>query len=62
MHPRSTPTRLPRWGPRALAALFKAKVRRGRVIEWHDTNHMFFNDPKHSDEAALAIRKFLLTK
>ena len=40
---------------------FKANVRRGQVVEWHDTNHFFFDDPRHSNEAALAIRKFLLS-
>ena len=40
--------------------LFRAQVRRAVVIEWHDTNHMFFDDPKHSDETVRIVRAFLL--
>jgi hypothetical protein len=39
--------------------LFRRTVRHGRVIEWDDTNHMFFDDPKHSDETVRTIRGFL---
>jgi pimeloyl-ACP methyl ester carboxylesterase len=39
--------------------LFRKTVTHGRVIEWHDTNHMFFDDPKHSDETVRTIRDFL---
>jgi pimeloyl-ACP methyl ester carboxylesterase len=39
--------------------LFRTTVKHGRVIEWHDTNHFFFDDPKHSVEAARIIREFL---
>jgi len=39
--------------------LFRTTVKHGRVIEWHDTNHFFFDDPKHSAEAARIIREFL---
>jgi pimeloyl-ACP methyl ester carboxylesterase len=39
--------------------LFRKTVTHGRVIEWHDTNHMFFDDPKHSDETVRIIRDFL---
>lgn len=42
--------------------LFRTNVRIGQVIEWHDTNHFFFDDPRHSDEAALTIRRFLLSR
>jgi hypothetical protein len=40
--------------------LFKTTVKRGRVVEWHDTNHMFFDDPRHSDETARIIQTFLV--
>jgi pimeloyl-ACP methyl ester carboxylesterase len=40
--------------------LFRTKVKRGHVIELHDTNHTFFNDPKQRDNAVGEIRKFLL--
>ena len=39
--------------------LFRKTVTHGRVIEWHDTNHMFFDDPKRSDETVRIIRGFL---
>jgi len=40
--------------------LFRTQVKRGRLIELHDTNHMFFEDPKQRDNAVGEIRKFLL--
>jgi hypothetical protein len=41
--------------------LFRKTVTRGRVVEWHDTNHMFFDDPKHSDETVRIVREFFRT-
>jgi hypothetical protein len=40
--------------------LFKTTVKRGRVVEWHDTNHFFFDDPRHAEETARLIRGFVL--
>ncbi|HEY7284387.1 MAG TPA: alpha/beta hydrolase [Vicinamibacterales bacterium] len=42
--------------------LFKREVKRGRVVEWHDTNHFFFQDPKHTDETVRLIREFILSR
>ena len=39
---------------------FKSQVRRGRVIELHDTNHFFFLDPKRTAQVIREIRQFLL--
>jgi pimeloyl-ACP methyl ester carboxylesterase len=39
---------------------FHAKVKRGRVVELRDTNHLFFQDPKRSDDVVRQIRGFLL--
>lgn len=39
--------------------LFRMSIKHGQVIEWHDTNHMFFDDPRHSDETVRIIRAFL---
>jgi hypothetical protein len=33
-----------------------------QVVEWHDTNRVFFNDPKHRDEAAAIIRRIIETR
>ncbi len=43
------------------ANLFRAQVKRGRVITLRDTNHFFFQDPKQSDEVIREIRDFLLS-
>lgn len=39
---------------------FRREVRRGRIVELHNTNHNFFKDPKLQDEVAQTIRDFLL--
>jgi pimeloyl-ACP methyl ester carboxylesterase len=39
--------------------LFRTAVRQSRVVEWHDTNHMFFVDPKHADDTPRIIGEFL---
>jgi len=39
--------------------LFKREVEGSRVVEWHDTNHVFFSDPKHVDDTPRIIREFL---
>lgn len=38
---------------------FRKTVNHARVIEWHDTNHMFFDDPKHVDDTVRIVRDFL---
>jgi len=40
--------------------VFKRDVKRARVVEWHDTNHFFFQDPKHTDETVRLMREFIL--
>jgi hypothetical protein len=39
--------------------IFKRDVRRGRVIEFHDTDHLFFADPRKTDTVVAEIRSFL---
>jgi len=46
---------------RQQVTLFKTTFARSRVVEWHDTNHVFFSDPKHVDDTPRIIRDFLAT-
>jgi pimeloyl-ACP methyl ester carboxylesterase len=39
--------------------IFKRDVKRGRVVELHDTDHFFFADPKKTDTVVAEIRLFL---
>ena len=39
--------------------IFKRDVKRGRVVEFHDTDHFFFADPKKTDTVVAEIRLFL---
>jgi len=39
--------------------LFRTTVKRSQVVEWHDTNHMFFEDPKHVEDTVRIVRDFL---
>jgi pimeloyl-ACP methyl ester carboxylesterase len=39
--------------------IFRRDVKRGRVVEFHDTDHFFFNDPKKADTVVAEIRWFL---
>jgi len=39
--------------------IFKRDVKRGRVVEFHDTDHFFFADPKKADTVVADIRSFL---
>jgi hypothetical protein len=39
--------------------LFKREVEGSLVVEWHDTHHVFFSDPKHVDDTPRIIREFL---
>jgi hypothetical protein len=39
--------------------IFRRDVKRGRVITLHDTNHVFFQDPKQVDKVVRDIRDFL---
>jgi hypothetical protein len=44
---------------RAQVDVFKREVERSQVVEWHDTHHVFFSDPKHVDDTPRIIREFL---
>jgi pimeloyl-ACP methyl ester carboxylesterase len=39
---------------------FRREVKKGRVVELHNTNHGFFKDPKLQDELVQMIKDFLL--
>jgi pimeloyl-ACP methyl ester carboxylesterase len=39
--------------------IFKRDVKRGRVVEFHDTDHFFFADPKKTDTVVAEIESFL---
>jgi pimeloyl-ACP methyl ester carboxylesterase len=39
---------------------FKRDMKRGEAIEYHDTGHLFFNDPKKVETVVQHIRAFLL--
>jgi pimeloyl-ACP methyl ester carboxylesterase len=39
--------------------IFKRDVTRGRVVEFHDTDHFFFADPRKTDTVVREIRSFL---
>ena len=39
--------------------IFKRDVKRGRAVEFHDTDHFFFADPKKADTVVAEIRSFL---
>jgi hypothetical protein len=39
--------------------IFKRDVKRGRVVEFHDTDHFFFSDPTKTDTVVAEIRSFL---
>jgi pimeloyl-ACP methyl ester carboxylesterase len=39
--------------------IFRRDVKRGRVVEFHDTNHFFFADPRKTDTVVAEIRLFL---
>jgi len=39
--------------------IFNRDVKRGRVVEFHDTDHFFFADPKKADTVVAEIRSFL---
>ena len=39
--------------------IFKRDLKRGRVVEFHDTDHFFFADPKKADTVVAEIRSFL---
>lgn len=44
---------------RAQIQLFRTTLQRSQVVEWHDTNHMFFNDPRHADDTVNVVSDFL---
>ena len=39
--------------------LFKRDMKRGEAIEYHDTGHLFFADPKKVDTVVHNVRRFL---
>jgi pimeloyl-ACP methyl ester carboxylesterase len=39
--------------------IFMRDLKRGRVVEFHDTDHFFFADPKKADTVVAEIRSFL---
>lgn len=39
--------------------LFRTTLQRSQVVEWHDPNHMFFNEPRHADETVNIVSGFL---
>src|SRR5262249_33748435 len=39
--------------------IFKRDVKRGRAVEFHDTDHFFFADPAKTDTVVAEIRSFL---
>jgi pimeloyl-ACP methyl ester carboxylesterase len=40
-------------------AIFERDMKRGRVVEFRDTDHFFFNDPNKVDSVVETIRVFL---